>query len=100
MNDIIDIRGRIHEANVQRIATKVLYTVGASPHEDDIVRAIHYPVDELDNMELIRFIINRCFPSPSLNKVNYPRVIEDIVIEVLVREHLSSQCPGCSKTRH
>ncbi len=39
MNDIIDIRGRIHEANVQRIATKVLYTVGASPHEDDIVRA-------------------------------------------------------------
>ena len=100
MYDVIDVRGRIHEANVQRIAQRVLETVGASPHGDDIVRAIHYPVDELDNMKLIRTIINGCFPSPSLNKVNNPCAIEDIVIEALVREHLSMQCVNCSTTKH
>lgn len=100
MYEVIDVRGMIHEANVQRIAGRVLNTVGASPHEDDIVRAIRYPEKTLDNMSLIKFIINRCFPSPSLNKVNYPGVIEDIVIEVLVREHLGKQCAGCHMTKH
>ena len=100
MYEVIDVRGKIHEANVQRIAGRVLNTVGASPHEDDIARAIQYPEKQLDNMGLIKFIINRCFPSPTLNKVNHPGVIEDIVIEVLVREHLSKQCSSCRMTKH
>ena len=100
MYDVIDIRGVIHEANVQRIANMVLNTVGARPHDDDMVRAIHYPADKLDNMKLVTSIINSCFPSPSLNKVHNPVEIEDIVIESLVREHLSMQSTGCSMTKH
>lgn len=98
MYEVIDIRGRIHEANVERIANRVLDTVGASPLEDDIVKAIHYPVDKLDNMNLIRSIINCCFPSPSLNRVDHPGEIEDIVIEALVREHLSRQSADSHST--
>lgn len=94
MSDVIDIRGRIHESNVKRIALRVLDTVGANPHDNDIVRAIN-SADELNNWSLILFIINRCFPSPSLNKVLNPSVIENIVIEVLVREHLHRQSDVC-----
>jgi hypothetical protein len=101
MYELIDIRGRTHEANVEWIANRVLNTVGASPYDDDIVKAIHYPVDTLDNMNLIRSIINCCFPSPSLNRMKDPWEIEDVVIEALVREHLSSQqVDGCSMTKH
>lgn len=95
MSEVIDIRGRIHESNVKRIALRVLDTIGASPHDDDMVKAIHYSVEELNNWSLINFIINRCFPSPSLNKVLNPTVIENIVIEVLVREHLYTQSEAC-----
>lgn len=100
MYDVIDVREKVHQSNVQRIASRVLKTVGASPHEDDIVRTMRYPLNQLDNEKLISFIINRCFPSPSLNKVNHPDVIEDIVLEVLAREHLKKQCAGCHMTKH
>ncbi len=98
MSEIIDIRGRIHESNVKRIALGVLDTIGANPYDDDMVKAISYSTDELNNWSLIKFIINRCFPSPSLNKVLNPSVIENVVIEVLVREHLhrtSELCRMC-----
>lgn len=101
MYEVIDVRGRIHEANVDRIAKRVLHTVGASPHDKDIVMAIHYPTDKLDNVALIRSLINCCFPSPSLNKLSDPCEIEDVVIEALVREHLSQQSAGeCNMTLH
>jgi hypothetical protein len=88
MCEIIDIRGDIHEANVRRIARGVLDVVGSSPRDKDLVDAIQYKIPELNNWFLVVFIINRCFPSPALTKVQYPSVIEDIVIEVLVREGL------------
>jgi hypothetical protein len=95
MCEVIDIRDHIHKANVKRIAVSVLNTVGAKPYENDIVKAINFSTDELNNGSLIEFIINRCFPSPSLTKVLYPSVIENIVIEVLAREHLNRQSGGC-----
>lgn len=100
MQSVIDIRGKIHEANVERIASRVLSTVGARPESDDIVRAIHYPVGELDNRKLITSIINNCFPSPCLNEVKDSCEIEDLVIEALVREHLTMQSEWCNMTRH
>lgn len=102
MCEVIDIRGRIHESNVKRIALNVLDTIGANPHDQDMVKAIHYSTEELNNWSLILFIINRCFPSPSLNKVLNPSVIENLVIEVLVREHLnrrSDRCRVCPSSR-
>ncbi len=95
MSEVIDIRGRIHESNVKRIALRVLDTVGANPNDNDIVKAIGYSAEELNNWSLVLFIINRCFPSPSLNKVLNPSVIENIVIEVLVREHLHRKTDVC-----
>lgn len=95
MSEVIDIRGRVHESNVKRIALNVLDTIGANPHDNDLVKSIHYSTEELNNWSLILFIIKRCFPSPSLNKVLNPSVIENIVIEVLVREHLNRQSDRC-----
>ena len=88
MCEIIDIRGHIHEANVRRIARGVLNVVGSKPRDNDLVEAVKYKLPEINNWFLVAFIINRCFPSPTLNKVQYPSVIEDVVIEVLVREGL------------
>ena len=100
MQEVIDVRGSIHEANVERIAARVLNTVGAKPDDNDIVRAIHYPSDRLNNMKLIESIINGCFPSPSLNLLDNPWEVEDVVLEALVREHLSMQSHSGSTTRH
>ena len=88
MSEVIDIRENIHASNVKRIALSILDTVGANPYDRDMVKAIRYSSDELNNWSLILFIIERCFPSPSLTKVVNPAAIENIVIEVLVREHL------------
>lgn len=95
MSEVIDISGRIHESNVKRIALNVLDTIGSNPNDHDMVKAIRFSSDELNNWSLILFIINRCFPSPSLNLVVNPTVIENIVIEVLVREHLYRQSDLC-----
>ncbi len=91
MGELIDIRGAIHEANVRRIAIRVLNAVGSRPHDRDIVEAIQYRIPELNNWFFVLFIIRRCFPSPVLNKVQYPSVIEDVVIEVIVREGLGKR---------
>ena len=91
MCKIIDIRPNIHEANVRRIASDILNTVGANPRDRDLVDAIQYVIPEVNNWFLVVYIINRCFPSPSLNRVQYPSVIEDIVIEVLTREALGKK---------
>lgn len=88
---VIDIKGRIHESNVKRIALGVLDTIAANPHDNDMVKALDDSSEDMNNWLLILSIINRCFPSPSLNKVVDPSAIENIVIEVLVREHLNRQ---------
>ncbi len=88
MSEVIDIRENIHVLNVKRIALSVLDTIGANPYDRDMVRATRYSTDELNNWSLILLIIERCFPSPSLTRVVNPAAIENIVIEVLVREHL------------
>lgn len=89
MCKIVDICLRIHEANVRRIAMGVLDAVGSRPNDNDLVEAVQYRIPELTNWFMVIFLIRRCFPSPTLVKVQNPTVIQNIVIEAIVIEGLS-----------
>lgn len=95
-----NIQRKVHEANARHIACIVLQQMGARPHDNDIVKAVHYPLDGLDNVKLIRAIINHCFPSPSLSKVDKPWVIESVVLEALAREYLQMEDYEACAVKH
>lgn len=98
MCDVIDIRGEIHEANVRRIAKRVLNIISVNPRGKDLVVAIQFKIPELNNWFLVSYIINRCFPYPTLTKVQNPSVIEDVVIEELVSEGFTINLENVAKS--
>ena len=91
MCEVTDIRSDIHEANVRRVARRVLEIVGTNKQEGDIVSAIKYKIPKLNNGFLVLFMIRRHFPSPTLSYVESPTAIADIVIEALVKEWMNSR---------
>lgn len=91
MCKVIDIRPGVHQANVRRVANNVLFAMGAKPQGEDLVQNISCNTLLVNNWFLVVYIINRLFPSPILTKVQYPSVIEDLVIETIVREYLSER---------
>jgi hypothetical protein len=85
MCDIIDIRDRLHDAKIRRIAWKVIDVLGVKPRERDLVAPLIDNNTELNNWLLVISVLNRCFPSPTLAWIQYTPMVEDAVLELLVR---------------
>lgn len=93
MCEILDIKPKLHIANTRRVARNVLMIVEAHPQENSLVKAMHYRTPGISNMDLLLFIINHCFPSPLLHRVENPSEIEDVVLEILLRESMGNGQP-------
>lgn len=86
MCEIIDIRGRLHEAKIRQIAWKLIHVLGIQPREKDLVDPLTENTTEMNNWLVIISILHRCFPSPTLTLITYNPKVEDTVLELLIRQ--------------
>lgn len=84
MGHVIEIHRKLHETNVKRITTRIIDTFETTASATDIADRISHPLPGLNNWFIIKFIINRLFPSPSLCHVVDAEYIELAVIRKLL----------------
>jgi hypothetical protein len=84
MGQVMSIHRKLHEANVRRIAKRIIATCNTSAAASDLAERVSHPLPGLNNWFIVKFIINRYFPQPSLCHVRYPEHVEFVVIRQLL----------------
>jgi len=84
MGRVICIHSELHEANVRRIAARIIATCNTSATATDLADRISHPLPGLNNWFILKFIINRYFPRPSLCHVRHPEHVEFVVIRQML----------------
>lgn len=84
MGRVIQLHRKLHDANVKRITKRIIETFETTASATDIADRISHPLPGLNNWFIIKFIINRLFPSPSLCHVIDVEYIELAVIRKLL----------------
>lgn len=84
MCQVFSINNALHDNNVRRIARRILNTLDTTALATDIADKISHPLPGLNNWFIIKFIINRHFPRPSLCHVREPAHVEMEVIRQLM----------------
>lgn len=86
MSKVHDIRFKTHAANVIRISTRVLETLGLSYGSTDLLLSSQYKQYGLTDGAVIRTTVSQMFPAPRLQRVVDISNVEDCVLEKLLRD--------------
>lgn len=88
MGQVISLIKTLHETNVTRIAKYTLESFGTTATSTDIAERVAHPQPGLNNWFIIKFIIDRHYPSPSLCHVRDPGYVEmEVIRQLLLSMH-------------
>jgi len=95
MCQILNLVDTLHESNVTRVTKHILITFGTTALSTEIAERVSPNLPGLNNWFLIKLIINRHFPAPSLCHVRNLDHIEEIVVRQLMQ---SKRPPAVQRT--